>query len=201
MSLDQEDFYGLLLHHQNIYLLLILEKKECQGFFDDIWMSIRFIDQPDERSQDTLHKKYGWQLADDFVTAFNNHKDFMIIPSDWICEDESMSRWYGHGDLWVNLGFPMYIAIDQKPENGCDIQKSACSRSSVMLRNRLVKTVEEYESEHTTEEDDRLINYTQVLKTLVASWANNNRTMCADSYLASIDCSEELKKDWSTIQH
>ena len=70
-----------------------------------------------------------------------------------------------------------------------------------MLRIRLVKTVEECESEHTTEEDDRSINYTQILKTLVASWANNNKTLCTDSYLVSIGCSEELKKDWSTIQH
>jgi hypothetical protein len=34
----------------------------------------------------------------------------------------------------------MYIAIDHKPENGCEIQNAACEQSGVMLRLKLVKT-------------------------------------------------------------
>ena len=37
----------------------------------------------------------------------------------------------------------MYIAIDRKPENGCEIQTSACSESGVMLRLLLVKSEED----------------------------------------------------------
>ena len=40
------------------------------------------------------------------------------------------------------MGLPQYVAIDKKPENGCEIQNSACSRSGVMLRLKLVKGVD-----------------------------------------------------------
>ena len=43
--------------------------------------------------------------------------------------DASISRWYGLGGGWINIGIPMYIDIDRKPENGCDIQNSACGES------------------------------------------------------------------------
>lgn len=50
--------------------------------------------------------------------------------SDTICVDESMSCWYGkEGGQWINYGLPQYIAIDQKPENGCEIQNAACGIS------------------------------------------------------------------------
>ena len=62
----------------------------------------------------------------------------------------------------------MYIAIDRNPKNGCEIQNSTCGRSGVMLRLKLVKTVEECETEHVNADDDGLLHGTQVLKTLVA---------------------------------
>ena len=66
------------------------------------------------------------------------------------------------------MGLPVYIPIDQKPENGCEIQKSACGISGVMLRLRLVKTAEERETEHTNAGDDGFLHGTQVLNTFVA---------------------------------
>jgi hypothetical protein len=65
-------------------------------------------------------KKYRWMLIDDFVKSFNDHWAASFIPSDLICVDESKSRWYGQGGDWINHGLPMYIAIDHKPDNGCE---------------------------------------------------------------------------------
>ena len=44
--------------------------------------------------------------------------------------DESISRWYGHGGDWINIGLPMYVAMERKPENG----------AGIMLRLRIHKT-------------------------------------------------------------
>ena len=48
---------------------------------------------------------------DDFVAAFNEHRANFFIPSDHICVDESMSRWYGQGGHWINHGLPQYVAL------------------------------------------------------------------------------------------
>ena len=72
------------------------------------------------------------------------------------------------------MGFPMYTAIEQNPENSCKIQNYACGRNGVMLRLRLVETAEERETEHANAGDDGLLHGTQVLKTLVTPWTNSN---------------------------
>ena len=72
------------------------------------------------------------------------------------------------------MGLPMYTAIDQKTENGCEIQNSACGRSGVMLLLRLVKNVEDRKPEHSNAGDGGLLYGTQVLKTLVDPWTNSN---------------------------
>ena len=52
--------------------------------------------------------------------------------------DESIVQWYGlYGD-WINASLPVYVAIDMKAENGCEIQNSADGDSSVMLQLKLV---------------------------------------------------------------
>ena len=117
----------------------------------------------------------------------------MFVPSDFIYADKIISIWYGQGGHWIYMGLQIYIAIDQKPENGCEIQNCACGRSGVMLRLRLVKTAEERETEHTNAGDYGLLNVTQLLNTLVFPWTNSNSIVCADSYFASVGCCEELK--------
>ena len=37
----------------------------------------------------------------------------------------------------------MYIAIDRKPENGCEIQDACCGKSQVMISIKIVTTAEE----------------------------------------------------------
>jgi hypothetical protein len=69
---------------------------------------------------------------------FNDLWAKTFVPSDNICVDESISRWYGQGSDLINHGLPMYIAIDRNPENGCEIENVACAKSGLMLRLRLV---------------------------------------------------------------
>ena len=64
----------------------------------------------------------------------------MIInkhPSDSICVDESMYRWYGIRGNWINANLPQYIVIDRKPENGCGIQNTADGVSGIIMQLKL----------------------------------------------------------------
>ena len=101
--------------------------------FDDLRMCIRFSEQPPNCPSDMTSEQYHWRLVDDFVKNFNEHRAQKYSPSDEICIDNSMSWWYGQGGHWINHGLPMYVAIDRKPENGCEIQNAACGRSGVMI--------------------------------------------------------------------
>lgn len=162
--------------------------------FDDLWRFIRFGDQPETRPPDMSSEKYRWMLVDDFVNSFNEHRAATFIPSEIICVDESMSRWYGQGGDWINHGLPMYVAIDRKPENGCEIQNSACGRSGVMLRLKLVKTAVEEATTRTEEHDDNLLHGTEILMMLIEPWNYSDRIVCADSYFASVMAATELLK-------
>jgi len=61
----------------------------------------------------------------------------------------------------------MYVAIDRKPENGCEIQNAACGRSGLMLQLSIVTTAE-HRQQTATGDDDGLPHGTAVLKKLVA---------------------------------
>ena len=154
--------------------------------FDDLWMCIRFSEQPPNRPSEMTSEQYRWRLVDDFVKNFNEHRAQNFFPPDEICVDESMSRWYGQGGHWINHGLPMYVAIDRKPENGCEIQNAACGRSGVMLRLKIVKTAEE-ENASAEADDDGKNHGTNVLKFLVEPWVRTDRCICADSYFASVN--------------
>ena len=77
------------------------------------------------------------------VTNFNIHREEYFIPSEWICVDKSISRWYRLGGAWINIGLLMYKSIDQKLENGCEIQNVACSKSGVMIRLLVFKNTKD----------------------------------------------------------
>ena len=80
-----------------------------------------------------------WMLVDDFIEAFNDYRAESYRPSDRICVDELISRWYGLGVHWINIGLPNYVEMERKPENGCDIQDVCDGRSKVMICLNLVK--------------------------------------------------------------
>jgi hypothetical protein len=50
-----------------------------------------------------------------------------------------MIRWYGAGGDWINEGLPHYVAINHKPENGCEIQNAACGKTGIMIELHVVK--------------------------------------------------------------
>ena len=67
---------------------------------------------------------------------------------------------------WTNHGLPMYVTIDWKPENGCEIQNAACGQSDgVMVHLRLVKTAEEKNANGTVKEMARMgLHFIAVMK-------------------------------------
>ena len=157
--------------------------------FDLIWQHIRFGEQPEERPDGMNHETYRWLLVDKFVEHFNSYRQSHFSPSELICVDESISRWYGQGGNWINIGLPMYIAIDRKPENGCEIQTSCCATSGVMIRMKLVKSdAADTEAEHNEDTN----HGTQVMLHLIEPWLYTNRIVCADSYFSSVSSAMEL---------
>ena len=48
---------------------------------------------------------YQWMLVDDFIEAFNDYRATNYSPSDRICVDESISRWYGLGGHGLTVGY------------------------------------------------------------------------------------------------
>jgi hypothetical protein len=138
--------------------------------FDEIWRYMRFSHQPPERPPSMSHEEHRWTLVADFVWLFNEHRVEQFVPSDKICVDESISRWYGLGGDWINIGLPMYVAMDRKPENGCEIQNSCCAKSGVMLRLRLRKT----KSKDSVDLNPDTNHGTGVLRDLVLPWAHSD---------------------------
>ena len=45
-----------------------------QKQFDDLWMCIRFSDQPCNRPSEMTSEQYRWRLVDNFVKNFNEHR-------------------------------------------------------------------------------------------------------------------------------
>ena len=138
------------------------------------------------------HESHCWKIVEDFVTHFNEYCTHLFSPSDLICANESISQWYGQGVHWINLGLPMYVVMDRKPENGAEIQNSACGWLGIMMRLNIVKSAKNDE-EHQYDRDN-LPHGTKVLKKLVMPWDNTDRIVCADSYFASVSAAEELWK-------
>ena len=93
--------------------------------FTELTSCMRWSDQPDVPHEGMSAEQHRWLLVDGFVERFNQHRENTFFPSWTICVDESMSRWYGIGGHWIESGLPMYVAIDRKPENGCEIQNVA----------------------------------------------------------------------------
>ena len=95
-------------------------------------------------------------------------------PSDSICVDESMSRWYGIRGHWINSDLFQYIEIDRKPENGCDIHNADGVVSGIMIQLKLVKSSSE-EDLHSPEEHNILLHGTKVILNLLHPWVNKQR--------------------------
>ena len=121
--------------------------------FDMLWRHVRWSHQPDVRGEGMSHESHRWKIVEDFVTHFNEYRTQLFSPLGLICADESISQWYGQGGHWINLGLPMYVVMDRKPENGAEIQNSACEWSGIMMRLRIVKSAKN-EEEHQDNRDN-----------------------------------------------
>jgi Transposase IS4 len=121
------------------------------------------------RTEDQSSAEHRWQLVADFVQSINAHRAANFTPSDLICVDESMSRWYGQGGHWIEHGLPQYVTIDRKPENGCEVQNAAYGRSGIMLQLQLVTTAY-HEATREVESEVGLNHGTVILERLVKPW-------------------------------
>ena len=99
--------------------------------FESISSVIRFIHAEDAALEGG---KSRWNLIKDFFSAINDYRKSCVAPSDLIFVEDSMSRWYGLGGDWIDVGLLHYVAMDLKLENGCETQDAARGRSGIMLR-------------------------------------------------------------------
>ena len=103
----------------------------------------------------------------------------------------SICTWYGQGGHWIRKGLRLYVAIDRKPEHGCEIQNEACGRSGSFLRLSII-TSAEHRLKTAVADEDGLPHGTIILKKLVAPWASTTRVVCADSFFASVVVAQRL---------
>lgn len=154
--------------------------------FETLRSCLRFSSAGGTRDSENCNR---WALVDDFVKAINQHREMFVTPSELICVDESMSRWYGLGGDWIDVGLPTYRAIDRKPENGCEIKSSACGRSGIVLRLEIVKSPT---NDARSDGNAGLSHGTALTCRLTGPWAHTNRIVCADSYFASVETARVL---------
>jgi hypothetical protein len=76
-----------------------------RGRFDDVWSCLTFS-RLAVRMEDQCSAEHRWQLVADFAQSINAHREANFTPSDLICVDESMSRWYEQGAHWIEHGLP-----------------------------------------------------------------------------------------------
>ena len=98
-----------------------------------------FSCQPDERPDEVNDVEYRWMLVDEFIKSINLHRQQNFAPSGKICVDELIIQWYGLGSGWICKGLPHFVAMDRKPNDGCEVQNSCCGESGIMMRLKIVK--------------------------------------------------------------
>ena len=106
------------------------------GFWGDL---VIFEVKPIESPAGMHHSTCKYMLVNGFLDNFNKYWALNYVPSDLICVEESMSKWYRIGGHWINMGLPMYAAIDRKTVNACEIQNSCDAIYQVMMQLKLVK--------------------------------------------------------------
>jgi hypothetical protein len=81
-----------------------------------------------------------------------------------------MIWWYGTGGHWINKGLPHYVAIDHKPENGCEIQNAACGKTETMMELHVVKRP--VEERLVLENDDKELSC-KIMLHLLRFWSSH----------------------------
>ena len=130
-----------------------------------------------------------WGMIRGFFVAIHDHRASHVIPSQNICVDESLSRWYGLGGDWIDTGLPHYVDMDQKTENRCELKTAACGKRGIVIRIGNVVSAEDtsmrdFENAH--------LHGTAMTLRLLQPWFHTNCVVCANSYFASVHRAESL---------
>ncbi len=86
------------------------------------------------------------------------------------------------------------MAIDRKPESGCEIQNTASGQRRVIIGLKVVKgAMEEELALSAAQNEDEMLHRAKVCKYLVQPWAFSDRVVCGYSFFASVPTAKELK--------
>jgi hypothetical protein len=88
-----------------------------RNHFNNLSTAIRLSDKPVQQGEQSS-VRFRWSLVSDFAAAINHHRKSIAIPSEVICVDESISRWYGLGGHWIDIGLPNYVANNRNQRMG-----------------------------------------------------------------------------------
>lgn len=99
-------------------------------------MNIRFSKASGREGQPLTDSRSS--LVGGFSKSINNRRQRGVTPSDHICFDESISRWYDLGGEWITMGRPYYVAYGWKLKNGGELRAAVCGKSEIILEMRLV---------------------------------------------------------------
>ena len=164
--------------------------------WEDIWYEFQSSRQPLDCPLDMSPEAYRWLLIEDFIANFNKHRKEMFCPGARIEADESISRWYGAGDDYINHGLPHYTALERKPDNGLELQNIVCVESGIMLYLKLVKSAEEEARNDRLKFDEKELTYgkgTRVILELTKQYAGTGRLVTGDSFFASVEAALVLE--------
>ena len=95
-----------------------------------------------------------------------------MTPSDLICVEKITSRRYGLGSDQIDVGLPHYVAMDRKPENGCEIRDAACGRNGIILRLEIVTAIDETREKGF---EDAIQHGAAVLRIFIGPWIRTKR--------------------------
>ena len=144
--------------------------------------------QPEICPHEMCAAEFWWMLVDNHVSNFHDHQARTFVPSDFTCV--SMSKWYGEGGHWINIGLPNYIVMGKKPANGSEIQNSEDGWAWMMLRLKLEKYVKDEDAHLVSLDSDGacLSHGIQVALFLLqpCAGAYPPRVVCTDSYFSSV---------------
>ena len=140
-------------------------------------------DPEDEEEYKKSFQDFRWNKIRPFYNAFNEHRAKNLKASDHLCIDESMSRWYGEGGYWNDTGLPHYVAMDRKPDNGCEIWSLADGNGEFMLALEIV-TSKYYNSAKKYVKN--VGTGTAVCLRLMEPWLYKRKHLFGDSWFASV---------------
>lgn len=130
-----------------------------------------------------------WMRVTEVIEACNEPRGAHIIPSELICVDESMTRWYGLGRDWRDIWLPHYVAMHRELENGVDLQISSRGRSGIITRiENLISAGERSMRKYKVE----TLYGTDVTLRLVEPWFESERIACAHSYFELVETEHQL---------